>query len=97
MTLRADDGTVLEPKEATVLGAQGETLFEPESSGHARKKQDRHQSFGLRVFNLSAGGSILSILAMAVFLIVGGFFFSLLAVAIFAVWLIRRLFRLFAT
>jgi hypothetical protein len=92
--LTAEDGTVLKPKEATVVDPHGNTVFEPEAVASARRRDEKRRSAGnIHVIKLGWPLGLLLLLMVPVMLAGGFVVFALLTAFVLLLWSLRALYR----
>lgn len=91
MALRADDGTILKPKEAIVLDQNGEPIAYPDESTSSNSSQKST----IRTLQLSTWMAPLMILALGATLTLGTIFIGGLVLFFLVIGLVRLLLRSF--
>jgi hypothetical protein len=94
MTLRAEDGTPLIPKEAIVLDEEGNTIATPHDE---TRRTNEGLNNKIRMFKLSGWLAPLLAIAIVTVLAMGTFFFIAGLVIVLIITFIRFLFKSFTT
>lgn len=88
-TIRTEDGTILEIKEAAVLDSEGNTLVDPTYPFH--EQSDEHNR-KIRVFKLSPWMAPLIVIAVGAMIVIGVAFVGALFILLMIVFLLRLVF-----
>ena len=92
MSLRADNGTVLEIKEPIVLDSEGNPIAFPSSDTRSTSSR---KAAGVQILKLNGWLVPLVVLAVGAFLVLGAFFLTPLMIGLLIAGLVRLLFRSF--